>query len=75
VYRSGGVYWVGRRGQRPRRLEDRCLVDVRWRGRLRLKTQVGPYAVEPSPAAYRLAGSATGRRLIDPAGLLDRWLY
>jgi hypothetical protein len=68
MYRRGGVYRIGRRGLRPRRLEDRCLLDARWRGRLRLKTQAGPYAVEPSPAAYKLAGSVTGRRPIDPAG-------
>ncbi|MFZ8811001.1 MAG: hypothetical protein ACO2PN_23190 [Pyrobaculum sp.] len=32
MYSRGGVYWIGRRGRRPRRLEDGCLVDVRWRG-------------------------------------------
>jgi hypothetical protein len=29
VYRRGGVYWISRWGRRPRRLEDKCLVDAR----------------------------------------------
>ncbi|MFZ8839560.1 MAG: hypothetical protein ACO2PM_11775 [Pyrobaculum sp.] len=63
MYSRGGVYWIGRRCRRPRRLEDGCLVDVRWRGKFRLKTQVGPYAVEPNPAAYRMAEVCCGREV------------
>ncbi|MCI4447222.1 MAG: hypothetical protein JHC20_04835 [Pyrobaculum sp.] len=73
-----------------RSLDDRCLVEARAvGGGLWLKTQAGPYAVEPNPnfllaVAYKLAEVCGGKEVYlairrelakVSAGGLDRWLY
>lgn len=71
VYRRGDVYKIGRRGWRLlRRLDDRYPAEARVaEDRLWLKTQVGPCAVEPSPATF-LPSPTSWRR--SPAGNPER---